>query len=90
MKAEKAEPFTRFVHLASQIVAGEANVLPSQRRDTGEHILGFTLVKDGTGETPLFGIVKPVEHDRVRSIRPIWSNEQATEFDAKNPPSCAT
>jgi len=39
MKAERAELFTRFVHLASQIVAGEANVLPSQQGDTSEQFV---------------------------------------------------
>ena len=39
MKAKRAEPFTRFAHLASHIVAGEANELPSQRRDTDEQFV---------------------------------------------------
>jgi hypothetical protein len=38
MEAERPEPFAGFVHLAPQIVAGEADVLPSQRRDMGEQL----------------------------------------------------
>lgn len=39
METERPEPLTGFVHLTPQIVVGEADVLPAQRRDMGEQFV---------------------------------------------------
>lgn len=39
MEAERPEPLAGLVHLAPQIVAGEADVLPTQWRDMGKQFV---------------------------------------------------
>ena len=40
MEAERPEPLAGFVDLAPEIVAGQADMLPAQRGDMGEQLVG--------------------------------------------------
>ena len=71
MEAERPEPFAGFVHLAPQIIAGEADVLSAQRRDMGKQ---FVRHLDTAGAQMPDGAVEidrvPKGDGRVRRVSP--------------------
>jgi len=41
VEAERPEPFAGLVDFSPEVVAGEADMLPAQRRDMGEQFVGY-------------------------------------------------